>query len=60
MKTKIKNWLEKHEMLYGVCLVALGLGGIAFGGAYLGANAAIRNTTYEISVICPDGSVTHI
>ena len=60
MKTKIKNWMEKHETLYGACLLLASVGMVAFGGAYLGASAAMQNTVFDIHVISPDGSVTHI
>jgi predicted ATPase len=56
MKTKIKNWLEKHEMIYGVGLLIVSLCAVAFGGAYLGANAALANTEVTVNV-CPVGEL---
>ena len=56
MKTKIKNWLEKHEMICGMGLLFVSLATVAFGGAYLGANAALANTEVTVNV-CPVGEV---
>lgn len=52
MKTKIMNWLEKHEMVYGVGLLIVSLFMVAFGGSYLGANMALTNAEVTVNV-CP-------
>lgn len=52
MKTKINNWLENHEMIYGMGLLFVSICTVAFGGAYLGANAALANTEITVN-ICP-------
>ena len=59
MKTKIKNWLEKHETIYGTCLMFAALATVAFGGAYLGANMAIDNVEINpvINLVGPDGVI---
>lgn len=46
----IKNWLEKHETIYGVCLFAAGLCAVAFTGVYLGASNAETGDTYVINL----------
>lgn len=56
MKTKIKNWLEKHYLIYGMGMLFISLCTVAFGGAYLGANAALNNTEVTVNV-CPIGEV---
>lgn len=55
MKNKIKNWLEKHERIYGMCLIGASLCVVAFGGAYLGANKAVSNMTTVVNLVSSDG-----
>lgn len=55
MKNKIKNWLEDHEYVYGVGLMCVSLCAVAFGGAYLGANAAVSNMTTQVILQGSDG-----
>lgn len=55
MKNKIKNWMENHERVYGVCMLCASLCVIAFGGAYLGAQAGVANSTYVVNLYGPDG-----
>ena len=50
MKTNIKNWLEKHNYIYGAALLFVSLATIAFGGAYFGAQKAIDNTEFVVNV----------
>lgn len=50
MKTKIINWLEKHNYIYGACLLAVSICTLAFGGAYFGAQKAIDNTEFVVNV----------
>jgi hypothetical protein len=50
MKTKIMNWLENHEMIYGVGLLIVSVFTVAFGGAYLGANMAMPETIINVNV----------
>lgn len=50
MKTKIKNWIERHEIICGVGLLCISLGAVAFGGAYLGANTALSNFTVDVNL----------
>ena len=57
MKTNIKNWLEKHEYIYGACLLAVSICTLAFGGAYFGAQTALENTEVVVNV-CPNVEVT--
>lgn len=51
MKTKITNWLEKHNYIYGGCLLVASIFMLAFGGAYFGAEAALNNTTVNVNVM---------
>ena len=51
MKTKIMNWLEKHDYIYGFGLLFVSICTVAFGGAYLGANAALNNATVNVNVM---------
>lgn len=57
MKTNIKNWLEKHNYIYGACLLAASIFSLAFGGAYFGAQTAMANTEVVVN-ICPTSEVT--
>ena len=50
MKTKIKNWIERHEMICGVGMLCGSLAVIAFSGGYLGANAALSNFTVDVNL----------
>jgi hypothetical protein len=50
MKTKIKNWLENHEYLYGTCLLIASVCTLAFGGAYFGAKAALADTDVVVNI----------
>lgn len=59
MKNKIKNWLEKHEYIYGVGMLCVSVSMLAFGGAYLGASTALSNTTTVVNLVGPD-SVTEL
>ena len=52
MKTKIMNWLENHETIYGVGLLFVSIASVAFGSAYLGASMATTNNTVNVN-ICP-------
>lgn len=54
MKTKIENWLEKHNYIYGACLLAVSLCTLAFGGAYFGAQNALANTEIVVNVAPTD------
>lgn len=56
MKTKIMNWLEKHERIYGVGLLIVSLFAVAFGGAYIGANMAMPDTIINVNVCHNDGA----
>lgn len=62
MKNKVKNWLEEHEFIYGVGLLCASLCVVAFGGAYLGANAAVSNIEMDAVVnLCgPDGVIASV
>ena len=55
MKNKIKNWMEKHERICGIGMLCASLCVVAFGGAYLGAQAGIANSTFVVSLYGPDG-----
>ena len=57
MKNKIKNWLDEHEFICGVGLLCASLCAVAFGGAYLGANAAVSNIENNLYLVGPDGVV---
>lgn len=49
MKRKIRSWLkDAGNAICGIGLLCAGLCAVAFGGAYLGANAAINN--HEVAV----------
>lgn len=50
MKTNIKNWLEKHNYIYGFGLLFISICTVAFGGAYLGAQTALTNTEVVVNV----------
>ena len=50
MKTKIKNWMENHERIYGTCLLVASICTLAFGGAYFGAKAAVADTEFVVNV----------
>ena len=56
MKTKIKNWLENHNYIYGTCLLIASVCTLAFGGAYFGAKAALDDTEFVVNV-CPTEKV---
>ena len=58
MKTTIKNWLENHETIYGIGLLFVSICTVAFGGAYLGASAAMNNTTINVNVMPANGSTS--
>lgn len=58
MKNKIKTWLERHELIYGIGLLCVSLCTVAFGGAYLGANTALANTQVIVNIEGPDGVTT--
>lgn len=60
MKHKVKNWLEKHERIYGAGLLFVSLCAVAFGGAYLGANTALANATTVVNIHGPDGVDTYV
>lgn len=57
MKNKIKNWMEKHERVCGACMLCASLCVVAFGGAYLGAQAGITNSTFVVSLYGPEDVV---
>ena len=57
MKTKIKNWLEKHNYIYGFALLFVSICTIAFGGAYFGAQAALENAEVVVNVVPIDGVI---
>lgn len=60
MKTKIMNWLERHEYIYGFGLLLISLATVSYGGAYLGSKAALKDVSVEVNLLGPDGSVYHI
>ena len=57
MKNKIKNWVENHERICGVGLLCVSLCAIAFGGAYMGAQAGVANSKCVVNLYGPDGVV---
>mgnify|MGYP003295469791 CR=1 FL=1 len=48
------NWLEKHNYIYGGCLLVASICMLAFGGAYFGAQKAIDNTEIVVNVAPTD------
>lgn len=57
MKNKIKNWMEKHERICGVGMLCVSLCAVAFGAAYMGAQAGVANSTYVVNLYGPEGVV---
>lgn len=59
MKTKIKNWFERHNTIYGAGMLCVSLAMVAFGGAYLGANTALSKFTVDVN-LCPMDEVAEM